>query len=138
MNKRIISIYTNNTKASKDTYGLLKDKLESNGFEVRDDYHASVELLVTIGGDGATLQAIQKYDFPDVPIIGINTGHLGFFQEISPDQLDEFIHNYKAKKFSAPTDHCRSGDGPNTAGRICPQGLQRSGPSRGKFLYRSL
>lgn len=99
MNKRIISIYTNNTKASKDAYGLLKDKLESNGFEVRDDYHASVELLVTIGGDGATLQAIQKYDFPDVPIIGINTGHLGFFQEISPDQLDEFIHNYKAKKF---------------------------------------
>lgn len=99
MSMRIISVYTNNTPASRDTYHLLKGKLEGSGFSVSEDYHEDAELLVTIGGDGATLQAIQKYDFPDVPIIGINTGHLGFFQEISPDQLDAFIANYKAKKF---------------------------------------
>lgn len=99
MDKQIICVYTNKTPASLNTCCLLREKLESNGFAVSEEYREDAELLVTIGGDGATLQAIHKYDFPRVPIIGINTGHLGFFQEISPDQLDQFIANYKAKRF---------------------------------------
>ena len=99
MEKRIICVYTNKTPASLDTYKLLKEKMEKSGFSLLDDFREDAELLVTIGGDGATLQAIQKFDFPDIPIIGINTGHLGFFQEISPGQLEDFITNYKARRF---------------------------------------
>ena len=29
------------------------------------------------------------------PIIGINTGHLGFFQEIDPSQTKAFLENYR-------------------------------------------
>jgi len=99
MNKRIISIYTNGTQVSTETRSLLKKKLEASGFFVPKEFSPDSELLVCIGGDGTTLESIHKYGFPKVPIIGINTGHLGFFQEIHPNQLDEFIFNYKEGKY---------------------------------------
>ena len=35
----------------------------------------------------------------NIPIIGINTGHLGFFPEISPNKIDNFIKLYKNNNF---------------------------------------
>ena len=52
-----------------------------------------------IGGDGAFLAAVRMCNFPATPFVGVNTGHLGFFQEISPSQIDSFIENYKEKKY---------------------------------------
>ena len=51
-------------------------------------------LIISIGGDGAFLRTLHKYEFPSIPFLGVNTGHLGFFQEIHPDELDEFIFLY--------------------------------------------
>ena len=100
MDKRIVCIYRNDTVASKDTEVLLKQKLESCGITACNDLTEDAELLACIGGDGATLDAIHKYNFPSVPIVGINTGHLGFFQEIHPDELEDFIFNYNKNKYS--------------------------------------
>lgn len=99
MKSRVINIYTNDTDVSRETFSLLKNKLKNRGFSVLSTFSPDAELLVCIGGDGATLAAIHKNDFPDVPIIGINTGHLGFFQEIRPDQLDNFIDDYIAGRY---------------------------------------
>lgn len=100
MKKRIISIFTNETPVSLETRDLLKKKLEKNGFTVLVDFSNDAELIVCIGGDGAFLQTVHEYNFPFIPIIGINTGHLGFFQEIQPNQLDDFIFNYTQGKHS--------------------------------------
>ncbi|MGL4484840.1 MAG: NAD(+)/NADH kinase [Anaerovoracaceae bacterium] len=94
-----ISIYSNKTKISEETAAILKEKFRARNYVVSNSLHKDSELLITIGGDGSTLEAIHKYDFPHVPIIGINTGHLGFFQEIHPDQLEEFIENYENEKY---------------------------------------
>jgi len=83
-----------------NTEAMLTRKLESIGFSGCRGFDKNAALLVCIGGDGATLEAIHEYDFPDVPIVGINTGHLGFFQEIHPDQLDYFISNYNAGRYA--------------------------------------
>ena len=99
---RIINVFTNGTAVSKKTEAVLTEKFEKNGFTVRGDYSRDSELLVCIGGDGALLQAVHTYQFPSIPIIGVNTGHLGFFQEISPDvpdALDTFIRDYKLGKY---------------------------------------
>jgi NAD+ kinase len=100
MNKRKIYVYSNETSVSIKTADLLRKKLEQSGFEVPRDYDEEAELIVCIGGDGAFLQAVHLFNFPHIPFIGINTGHLGFFQEINPEQLDEFIFNYKNNKYS--------------------------------------
>lgn len=93
MNKQIY-IYANESLASKKTEKKLRQKLDNSGFVVNTKFNDDAELLVCIGGDGTFLEAIHKFNFPNIPIIGINTGHLGFFQEILPSQLDDFIFNY--------------------------------------------
>jgi NAD+ kinase len=100
MTQRKICIFRNGTQISINTQILLKTKLENNGFMVLTDFADDAELIVCIGGDGAFLQTVHELNFPHIPIIGINTGHLGFFQEIQPNQLDDFIFYYKQGKYS--------------------------------------
>ncbi len=96
---RIINVFANDTVFSKDTKKLLKRKLEKSDFFVPHDFDPNAELIVCIGGDGSFLETLHKYDFPDIPFVGINTGHLGFFQELHPDGLDEFIFKYKQNRY---------------------------------------
>lgn len=91
---RIINIISNNNFQSIKTSEILSKKLKSKGFIVSDKYSFNAELNICIGGDGAFLRAVHRNKFPSIPFIGINTGHLGFFQEISPDNIDEFINKY--------------------------------------------
>lgn len=97
---RKVYIYNNDTDTSKRTKRKLRQKLDAAGFAVLPKYYDDAELLFCIGGDGTFLEAIHKFDFPQMPIIGINTGHLGFFQEILPTKMDDFIFNYKCGKYS--------------------------------------
>lgn len=92
--KRIINITTNEYKRSVKTSKILKEKLELRGFKVPDEFSHEAELVICIGGDGSFLRTIHEHNFPEMPIIGINTGHLGFFQELQPHEMDNFINLY--------------------------------------------
>ena len=98
-----ICIYSNNTPTSVTTDQALRKKLDNSGYEVVPCLCDDADLVVCIGGDGTFLEAVHKFHFPEVPFIGINTGHLGFFQEIMPDQLDDFIFNYSQGNYSIQT-----------------------------------
>jgi len=100
MMKKLISIFTNGTNFSLDTKTALSRKLNDKGYTVTGEYSEKTELIVCIGGDGSILETIHTCSFPDCPIIGINTGHLGFFQEISPENLDQFIEDYENGQYS--------------------------------------
>ncbi len=96
---RIINVFANDTDLSKETKKLLKRKLEKSDFVVPREFDSNAELIICIGGDGSFLETLHKFNFPDIPFIGINTGHLGFFQELHPRDLDEFIFRYKQGKY---------------------------------------
>ncbi len=96
---KIICIHSNGTEISKNTCEILKKKLSNEGYKIENTLSQLSELLVCIGGDGVILDALHKFHFPEVPIIGINTGNLGFFQEVESNQLDAFIFNYKNGKY---------------------------------------
>lgn len=101
MKRGCISVFTNGTDISLKNRSILVEKLSNKGYEVRNDYSpADTELIICIGGDGALLRTVHSCSFPDCPIIGINTGHLGFFQEISPESLDDFISDYEQGEYS--------------------------------------
>ena len=60
----------------------------------------SADFLFSIGGDGTLLKAVTYVRDSDIPILGINTGRLGFISSVSVDQIDEAItdvlkENYK-------------------------------------------
>ena len=52
---------------------------------------SKADFLFSIGGDGTLLKAITYVRDSDIPILGINTGRLGFISSISADQIDEAI-----------------------------------------------
>lgn len=97
--RRIITINSNQVSKSLETKEILTEKLISAGFEVSYDFHPDTELVISIGGDGSFLKTIHDFDYPKVPVVGINTGHLGFFADISPDNIDMFIESYTKEDF---------------------------------------
>lgn len=97
--KRVITINSNNLEKSIETKELLTKKLLENNFLVSSKVEKNTELIISIGGDGSFLKTIQDFKFPSIPMIVINTGHLGFFAEFNPEEIDEFIDLYKKNEF---------------------------------------
>lgn len=100
MRKKFISIFTNNTDISLDTKATLIKILKDRGYTVTNEFSEEAELIICIGGDGAFLRTVHSCNFPKCPIIGINTGHLGFFQEVRPEDLDRFITDYENGRYT--------------------------------------
>ncbi len=48
-----------------------------------------IDLVVVLGGDGTMLRAAQIFRGKNVPILGINLGHVGFLAEIERPSLSE-------------------------------------------------
>ena len=48
----------------------------------------SCDMVLTIGGDGTIIHAAREAAPLDKPLLGINTGRLGFVAELEPDELD--------------------------------------------------
>lgn len=92
---RIVCVFANQNQYSEQIRVMLEKKLQAAGFIVLNEFDPSAELLACVGGDGSFLHTLHKCGFPDTPVIGVNTGHLGFFQEIDPAMIDEFIMKYK-------------------------------------------
>lgn len=46
------------------------------------------DILLTIGGDGTILRAVQASLRSGKPLLGINTGRIGFLTELESDELD--------------------------------------------------
>ena len=103
--KRVITINSNDLEKSLYTKELLTKKLEENNFLVSSKLEENTELIISIGGDGSFLKTIQDFKFPSVPMVVINTGHLGFFAEFDPDEIDEFIELYKNNDFTIQEVH---------------------------------
>lgn len=51
-----------------------------------DDF--SVDMVISLGGDGTFLKAASRVGDKNIPILGINTGRLGFLADISPDEME--------------------------------------------------
>ena len=91
-----INVVSNRSYETRQVRRRLIDELNRRGYHVPKKFDHKAELTISIGGDGAFLKAIHNNRFPKMPIVGINTGTLGFFQEIHPQELSEFLDMYEA------------------------------------------
>ncbi|WP_370478786.1 NAD kinase [Tamlana flava] len=78
-------------------YNLIKSKSsiikDFESFKTFDTLDPSFDLLVSVGGDGTILRAITFVKDIDIPIIGVNTGRLGFLATIQVDDIERAIQN---------------------------------------------
>jgi NAD+ kinase len=62
--------------------------LELDTFTVLDN---SYDLLISVGGDGTILRAVTFLKDLDIPLIGVNTGRLGFLATIQANEIQDAI-----------------------------------------------
>ena len=60
-------------------------------FRVSSDLDASIDCMISLGGDGTMLDAVTLVKDTGIPILGINFGRLGFLASISPDALQSAV-----------------------------------------------
>ena len=73
--------------------------LELIPFNKSKDLDSSIDLLVSIGGDGTFLRTIEYVRDLNIPVMGINTGNLGFLATIKKENLDQAVEKIYNKKF---------------------------------------
>jgi len=63
----------------------------ADGPEMTSQVIPTLDLLLTLGGDGTLLRGARLVIPFDVPVLGINLGRLGFLTSVSPDQIEESL-----------------------------------------------
>lgn len=72
-----------------------------SGLIDKEDF--SVDIVLSIGGDGTFLRTAALVGAKQIPILGINTGRLGFLADVSPGETkdtlnDIFKNNYRIEE----------------------------------------
>lgn len=87
----------------KDLLSQLKKKRgvseTYDTFDSYKDFHSGIDLAISIGGDGTFLKMVKYIRSSCVPIMGINTGRLGFLANTSRDDLELVLDKVKRKEY---------------------------------------
>ena len=122
----VVAIYSrpNKTNASKEIFHLINRLVELNiavvihqtfcdylqetktlppsvaTFVTYEDIKDDVTFLISIGGDGTLLEKITLVRDSEIPVLGINTGRLGFLANVSIDEIENAIQALVHKKYT--------------------------------------
>ena len=69
-------------------------------FESCESLRNTADFLFSIGGDGTLLKAVTFVRDSNIPIMGVNTGRLGFISSISAGQIDDAINDILKERLS--------------------------------------
>lgn len=79
LEKELFEYYTSH----KTTYSDHQHFIEQDNFEA--------DLALSIGGDGTFLKTAARIGSKNIPILGINTGRLGFLADVSRDDVGKAL-----------------------------------------------
>ncbi|HZV77223.1 MAG TPA: NAD(+)/NADH kinase [Candidatus Babeliales bacterium] len=91
--RKVVALYVDTAREHARSIGTrVATDFRASGFEIVDGESAvRASLFITVGGDGTLLRAARIAVVYDVPLLGINTGRLGFLTELDEDdpRLDD-------------------------------------------------
>jgi NAD+ kinase len=104
-----IGININSSKDEKlinSVINFIKENVKNFNVKIYDNLRnfsieqaKNTEMMVVLGGDGTILSTAQCISKFDVPIFGINLGHLGFLTSAEVSELNEAFGKLSNKKF---------------------------------------
>ncbi len=88
----------------------LKLHIRQAGIFDENDFEA--DMVLSIGGDGTFLKAASRVGARNIPILGINTGRLGFLADVSPEEMEDtfddiYSNNYRIEDRSVLQVYCK-------------------------------
>jgi NAD+ kinase len=79
----------------KDFYRYLSTRLnympDVSALIEKEDFH--VDIAISIGGDGTFLRTAALVDSKAIPILGINTGRLGFLADVGVTEIEDTLND---------------------------------------------
>lgn len=90
LQQNLASTFSIYTISDVDIPGIKKVKLSEL---------PSLEVAVVLGGDGTMLRAAEVAQEHDIPLLGVNLGHVGFLSEVERSKISEVIHALVNKSY---------------------------------------
>nr|WP_027347330.1 NAD(+)/NADH kinase [Helcococcus sueciensis] len=93
------NIFANLYQLSFEVKEKVIKELIDNDIDVSETFHPDADFNIVIGGDGTFIKAVHDSEFSSIPFIGINTGHLGFYNDVKYYEVEEAIKKLKENDF---------------------------------------
>ncbi|GAB1454594.1 NAD kinase [Draconibacterium sp.] len=72
---------------------LKEEPYFTSFFHSYHDFDNQCDFIFSVGGDGTFLQSVLNIRNFDIPVVGVNSGRLGFLADISEDQVHNALTN---------------------------------------------
>ncbi len=79
---------------------LKVDPYHTSFFSSPSDFSDDNSFIFSIGGDGTFLHSFVNIQNFEIPIVGVNSGRLGFLADISQDQVKNALENIFSSHYS--------------------------------------
>lgn len=92
-----IAVYTRDeTTLADPRVQSMRERLALEGcgfYRIRnaEDISSDTDIVMSVGGDGTFLSASKRVGNSGIPVLGINTGRVGFLSEYGPEEACEAI-----------------------------------------------
>ena len=100
-------------KFSEFLKSRIKDLPETLTFTSHKEINGQIDVMLSIGGDGTLLDTLMFIRDSNVPIIGFNTGRLGFLSTVSLNETELAINALLNKEFTLDKRNLLSLETPN-------------------------
>ncbi len=96
------SVYANQVLDFFATHGVHVSHLQVMGKDCPEvpPEAANPDMVIVLGGDGTFLRAARKFVLQQVPLVGVNTGALGFLTHIEADHLHAYLELLMEGKYA--------------------------------------
>jgi NAD+ kinase len=90
---------------SKSFYSFLVEELNTapyytSFFHSYGDFDVNNDFIFSVGGDGTFLHSVLNIRNFDIPVIGVNSGRLGFLADISAEQIQDALNNIFSQQYT--------------------------------------
>lgn len=107
MKKFMLIMNSIKSDAARDVCSKIKDYIGMkggscqviSGYVKRDDIACDTDCAIVLGGDGTLLHASRDLMGMNIPLIGVNFGHLGFLADVEAEAVEDMVDRLMSDDF---------------------------------------
>ena len=94
-----VRLFVNNNLKSRQAEKIVREEVLKEGIQITEE--EDFDLGIAIGGDGSFLRMVNETNFKSNCLyVGINAGTLGFAQDISIEEIPDFIKHIGRENYN--------------------------------------